>query len=36
MDEDKPEISEDIESYKKAIDSTAQVQQDFFKKFSNI
>lgn len=33
---DKPEFKEDMESYKKAIDSTSQAQQDFFKKFSNL
>jgi len=33
---DKPELNEDMESYKKAIDSTSQAQQDFFKKFSNL
>ncbi len=30
---DKPE---DMESYKKAIDSTTEAQQDFFKKFSSL
>ena len=33
---DKPELNEDMQSYKKAIDSTSQAQQDFFKKFSNL
>ena len=33
---DKPEFNEDMESYKKAIDSTSEVQQDLFKKFSNL
>jgi hypothetical protein len=33
---DKPEPNEDIESYKKAIDNATEVQQDFFKKFSNL
>jgi len=33
---DKPEFNEDMESYKKAMDSTSQAQQDFFKKFSNL
>jgi len=33
---DKPELNEDMESYKKAIYSTSQAQQDFFKKFSNL
>ena len=33
---DKPEGDEDIESYKKVVDSTSQAQQDFFKKFSNL
>ena len=33
---DKPEGNEDMESYKKAVDSTTQAQQDFFKKFSNL
>jgi hypothetical protein len=33
---DNPETNEDIESYKKAIDSTTQAQQDFLKKFSNL
>jgi len=36
MGEDKPEVNEDMESYKKAIDNTTQAQQEFFKKFSNI
>ena len=30
MGEDKPEVNEDMESYKKAIDNTTQAQQDFF------
>jgi hypothetical protein len=33
---DKPEFKEDMESYKKAIDSTTEAQQDFFKKFSGL
>ncbi len=33
---DKPEFKEDMESYKKAIDSTTEAQQDFFKKFSSL
>ena len=33
---DNPETNEDMESYKKAIDSTTQAQQDFLKKFSNL
>jgi len=33
---DKPEFNEDMESYKKAMDSTSEAQQDFFKKFSNL
>jgi len=33
---DKPEFNEDMGSYKKAMDSTSQAQQDFFKKFSNL
>lgn len=33
---DNPDINEDMESYKKAIDSTTQAQQDFLKKFSNL
>ena len=33
---DNPETNEDLESYKKAIDSTTQAQQDFLKKFSNL
>ena len=33
---DKPEGNEDMESYKKVVDSTTQAQQDFFKKFSNL
>ena len=31
MVEDKPEVNEDMESYKKAIDNTTQAQQEFFK-----
>jgi len=31
-----PETNEDMGSYKKAIDSTTQAQQDFLKKFSNL
>lgn len=31
-----PDFNEDMESYKKAIDSTTEAQQDFFKKFSNL
>ena len=33
---DNPDINEDMESYKKAIDSTTQAQQDFLRKFSNL
>jgi len=33
---DNPETNEDMKSYKKAIDSTTQAQQDFLKKFSNL
>jgi hypothetical protein len=33
---DKPEFNEDMGSYKKAIDSTTEAQQDFFKKFSSL
>ena len=33
---DNPETNEDMGSYKKAIDSTTQAQQDFLKKFSNL
>jgi hypothetical protein len=33
---DKPEFNEDMESYKKAMDSTSEAQQDLFKKFSNL
>ena len=33
---DKPEGNEEMESYKKVVDSTTQAQQDFFKKFSNL
>ena len=33
---DKAEINEDMESYKKAIDSTNEAQQEFLKKFSNL
>ena len=33
---DNPETNDDMESYKKAIDSTTQAQQDFLKKFSNL
>jgi len=33
---DNPEANEDMGSYKKAIDSTTQAQQDFLKKFSNL
>ena len=33
---DNPETNEDMESYKKAIDSTTQAQQDFLKKFSDL
>jgi hypothetical protein len=33
---DNPETNEDMESYKKAIDSTTQAQQEFLKKFSNL
>jgi hypothetical protein len=33
---DNPETKEDMGSYKKAIDSTTQAQQDFLKKFSNL
>src|SRR5881396_665813 len=32
---DNPDFN-DVESYKKAIDSTTEAQQDFFKKFSNL
>lgn len=32
----KPEFNEDMESYKKAIDSTTEAQQDFLKKFSSL
>ena len=34
--EDTAKPNEDIDSYKKAVDSTTQAQQDFFKKFSNL
>lgn len=33
---DNPETNKDMESYKKAIDSTTQAQQDFLRKFSNL
>ncbi|HEY7696018.1 MAG TPA: AbrB/MazE/SpoVT family DNA-binding domain-containing protein [Nitrososphaeraceae archaeon] len=33
---DNPETNEDMRSYKKAIDSTTQAQQEFLKKFSNL
>ncbi len=33
---DNPDNNEAMESYKKAIDSTTEAQQDFFKKFSNL
>jgi hypothetical protein len=34
--EDTAKPNGDIDSYKKAVDSTTQAQQDFFKKFSNL
>jgi hypothetical protein len=33
---DNPDTNEDMESYKKAMESTTQAQQDFLKKFSNL
>ena len=33
---DKPEINEDMQSYKKAIDSTNEAKKEFLKKFSNL